>query len=335
MTDSLTPRASVVMPTKNGEQYLEEVMQALFSQETPWPYEVVVIDSGSTDGTLEILSRYPVKLLQIPPLEFNHGETRNRAIAASRGAFIALITQDATPASPRWLANLVEACEGEGVAGVFGPHLVRADCDPIEARNLAQHFRNFGEGRTRYQVQGPEDYQARQGHYDFFSNCNACIRRAVWEVIPFQRTSMAEDQLWCQAVLAAGHAKVYAPDAPVWHSHAYTPWVFFKRSFDEFRSYKRLGNPGGYERLSQIFPGVFYEIAADLRYIRSLDSLTPAEKRHWRWRYPVTNLSRKLGSYLGTNHARLPEAVQDFLSLQEANRKRGSQKPAATTLERA
>jgi rhamnosyltransferase len=316
-------KASVVIPTKNGEEYLDEVMQAIFAQVAPWDYEVVVIDSGSTDRTLEILGRYPVRLLQIPPLEFNHGETRNRAIAEAKGAYIALLTQDATPASKHWLANMVAACEEEGVAGVFGPHLTRDDCDPIESRNLAVHFRNFGEGRTRYQVLDEADYKARQGHYDFFSNCNSCLKRAVWEQIPFRRTPMAEDQMWAQDVLKAGYAKIYEPDAPVLHSHFYTPWIFLKRSFDEFRSYKQLGNPGGYESLRQIFPGIFKEIALDLRYIWREAEIPTARKLFWTHRYPVTNLARKLGGYLGTNHARLPEGVQTFLSLQEANRRRG------------
>ncbi len=318
-------KASVVIPTKNGEEYLEEVLKALFAQEAPFDFEVLVVDSGSTDRTLAILAGYPVELLHIPPLEFNHGETRNFAIRQAKGEFIALLTQDATPATPQWLAHMVAACAEEGVAGVFGPHLTRADCDPIEARNLARHFANFGAGRTRYQILDEEDYRVRQGHYDFFSNCNSCLKRAVWEQIPFRRTPMAEDQMWAQDVLRAGFAKTYEPAASVYHSHFYTPWIFLKRSFDEFRSYKQLGNPGGYERLDQIFPAVFKEIAQDLRYIRHLPDVARDEKLQWAWRYPVTNLSRKLGAYLGTNHARLPQAAQDFLSLQEANRRRGAQ----------
>ena len=78
-------KASVVIPTKNGEEYLDEVLAAVFGQQAPFDFEVVIVDSGSTDRTLEIIGRYPaVKLHRIPPLEFNHGETRNFAIRQAR-----------------------------------------------------------------------------------------------------------------------------------------------------------------------------------------------------------------------------------------------------------
>jgi rhamnosyltransferase len=326
-------KASVVIPTKNGEQYLEEVLKAVFSQQVTFEFEVVVIDSGSTDRTLSILRQFPLRLLQIPPLDFNHGETRNQAIAHAQGEFIALITQDATPADPRWLANLVGAFAEEDVAGVFGPHLTRGDCDPIETRNLIQHFRNFGLERTHVRIDDEADYHARQGWYDFFSNCNSCLRRSVWERIPFRRTSMAEDQMWAQDVLKAGYVKVYEPSAAVYHSHAYSPWIHLKRSFDEFRSYRILENPGGYHRLRQIFPGVFREIAHDLRYIRRESGLPLHQKLHWYWNYPLINVGRKMGGYLGTNYRRLPQAVQDFLSLQEANRRRGAKRQVLQAME--
>lgn len=317
-------KASVVLPTKNGEEYLEEVLRAIFSQQVDFEFEVVVIDSGSSDRTREILSRHPVTLLEISPLEFNHGETRNKAIRHARGEFIALLTQDATPANPHWLQNLVDAFDDPQVAGVFGPHLTRRDCDPIEARNLVQHFLNFGTGRTRYQIVSQEEYLSKQGLYDFFSNCNSCLRRSVWERIPFRTTNMSEDQMWAQDILKAGYIKVYEPGAAVYHSHTYTPWVFMKRAFDEYRSYKILENPGGYERLGQIFPGVFKEIARDLRYILRQRSMPFGERLFWLWQYPQTNLARKIGGYFGTNYKRLPQGVQDFLSLQEANRRRGA-----------
>lgn len=321
-------KASVVIPTKNGEAYLEEVLTAVFAQETDFSFEVVVVDSGSTDRTLEILARFPVRLLRIPPQEFNHGETRNRAIRETDGDFVALLTQDATPAGSSWLACLVAAFEDPRVAGVFGPHHTRPDCDPIETRNLVAHFRGFGETRTRYEIRDQADYRAHQGVYDFFSNCNSCLSRTVWEQIPFRRTEMSEDQMWAQDVLQAGYVKVFEPAAAVYHSHTYTPWGFFMRAFDEYRSYEILGNPGGFASLRQIFPHVFKEIAREVRYIWRMDDLELSRKVYWTWQFPWINLARKVGGYCGTNHRRWPAWLQQAFSMQAANRRRGSRRSA-------
>lgn len=72
-----SPVVSIILLVKNGDRYLAEILDAVFSQESDHKIEVVVIDSGSMDDSLDILSNYIVQLVQIPPEEFNHGETRN------------------------------------------------------------------------------------------------------------------------------------------------------------------------------------------------------------------------------------------------------------------
>lgn len=99
---------SVVIPVKNGAEYIDEVLQSVFSQTCNFDYEVIVIDSGSTDRSLEILKEYDVKLIQIKPEKFNHGLTRNFGVENSQGKFIAFLTQDATPVNDRWLQNIVD-----------------------------------------------------------------------------------------------------------------------------------------------------------------------------------------------------------------------------------
>ena len=93
------PVATVVIPTFNGQRYLEEVLSSLFQQKTDFPYEVVIIDSGSTDASLDIINSFPVILHQIPNSEFNHGETRNLGAQLAKGQFVAYLTHDATPAN--------------------------------------------------------------------------------------------------------------------------------------------------------------------------------------------------------------------------------------------
>src|SRR3954454_22252000 len=117
---------TVAIPVLEGARYLEEVLAAVRAQELPdgaAELEILVIDSGSTDGSLSIAERYGARLHQIPKTEFSHGGTRNLAMRLATGDHVAFITQDATPAHERWLASLLAGFdEADDVALVFGPH---------------------------------------------------------------------------------------------------------------------------------------------------------------------------------------------------------------------
>ena len=97
-------RLSVVLPTKNGTATLPALLDALDEQRTTFPLEVVAIDSGSRDGTRDLLALRVDRLIEIAPSEFDHGTTRNLGIEASRGELVVLLVQDAIPASADWLA---------------------------------------------------------------------------------------------------------------------------------------------------------------------------------------------------------------------------------------
>ena len=98
--------ASIVIPTKNGGQRLASVLKAIFSQNTRYEYEVICIDSGSTDATLDVIRSFPsCRLVQIAPEDFGHGRTRNLGASLSSGEFVIFVTQDALPASDRWLES--------------------------------------------------------------------------------------------------------------------------------------------------------------------------------------------------------------------------------------
>ncbi|MCK4667799.1 glycosyltransferase family 2 protein, partial [Candidatus Dependentiae bacterium] len=83
---------SIIIPTKNGEKYLDRVLNMLFSQETAFDFEVIIIDSGSKDKTLKIIKKYPAQLIKIRPREFGHGKTRNYGVGISKGKFLVFLT---------------------------------------------------------------------------------------------------------------------------------------------------------------------------------------------------------------------------------------------------
>ena len=99
--------ASVVILTYNGEQHIDEILASLTTQRFDGTYEILVIDSGSTDSTLDLIAKYPsVRLVQIPNSEFGHGKTRNLGAHLAKGRIVAYLTHDATPASNRWLHEI-------------------------------------------------------------------------------------------------------------------------------------------------------------------------------------------------------------------------------------
>ena len=100
------PETSIVVPTKNAGSLFREVLDAVFAQ--AGDFDVLVIDSGSTDGTTDLVEEYPAKLLEIPPKTFDHGGTRNLGAERTDGEFVVFLTQDATPMDG-WIIHRMSA----------------------------------------------------------------------------------------------------------------------------------------------------------------------------------------------------------------------------------
>ena len=181
------PRVSVVIPVKDGERYLAELLDALARER---PDQVLVIDSGSRDRSLEIVRAAGVELLEIDPAEFSHGPTRNLGAEHTTGELICFLTQDATPC-PGWLAAYCEAFAlEERVGAAYGPHLPRADTSPMIARELTEFFATFEASTEAREEAGgkaiPGPVVQRRGGPTFLSNVNACYARACWQELRFR-----------------------------------------------------------------------------------------------------------------------------------------------------
>lgn len=239
------PIASVVIPAKNAASIIGDVLDAVTTQKAPWPYEVILIDSGSRDGTLDVVARYPqVRVIQIPPAEFGHGRTRNLGVASAHGDFVAFLTHDAIPADDQWLVSLVAPMlDSHEVAGVFGRHLAHKGATPCVVRDLELHFEGLRQAGARLRLDDADRYLRDPGYRQllhFYSDNNSCMRRSVWEKIPYPDVHYAEDQLWAQKIIEQGHVKAYAHDAVVRHSHDYGVVETFRRSFDESSALRTL-----------------------------------------------------------------------------------------------
>lgn len=228
------PYASVIIPTRNGMPLVEHCLRSVLAQEAPWPVEVIVIDSGSTDGTWELVESLPVERIRIAPETFNHGDTRNLGASGARGQFLVFTVQDAVPAGSRWLVSLVAACEPTGVAGSFSRQIVRPESSPIT------HFLCMGTipgGQERDRKTLPPGWRLSDLHPEdrfrlaTFQNVSSCIRRSVWIDHPFARLPYGEDIEWGKRAIEAGYSIVYEATSAVHHSHDRSALYTLKRAY--------------------------------------------------------------------------------------------------------
>jgi glycosyltransferase involved in cell wall biosynthesis/GT2 family glycosyltransferase len=295
---------SVVIPVKDGERYLGELLDALAREGAD---EVLVIDSGSRDRSCEIARAAGVELLEIGPHEFGHGRTRNLGAQRTRGELICFLTQDATPCAG-WLdAYRAAFALDERVGAAYGPHLPRPSTSPMIARELAEHFAAFApDGAPVVQ---------RAGETAFLSNVNACYRRACWEQIRFRDVPYAEDQAFGADMLAAGWTKVYHPGAAVLHAHDYGALEFMRRYFDEYRGLRATnGHVEAFGPLRAVRT-VRAEVARDLRWMRA-EGLPAGARARWATRATVHHGGRRVFSALGSRAERVPAPLRRRLSLE-------------------
>ena len=288
-------KVSVVIPTLNAGPVFNDVLEAVAGQRTPWPFEILVIDSGSTDSTLETVKRFPnVRLHEIDKKDFNHGATRNLGAELTSGEFIAYLTHDAMPVNDRWLYNMVTSIERfPAAAGAFGKHYAWPDASPFTKRDMKQHFELFGTlplalsketNKTRWEKQ--EDSWMQVLH--FYSDNNSCFRRSVWEKIPYREVAFGEDQLWAWDIINAGYEKVYAPQAIVYHSHDYDEAETYERSRIESAFFKHFFD---------------YELMKDEEMLdRTINALNAADAR---WAYDHDVSAEETETRQKLNEARL------------------------------
>lgn len=284
--------------------------------------ELLVCDSGSTDGSVGLARGHGAEVIEIEPEAFSHGATRNLLMERAQGEHVAFLTQDALPADERWLSRLLEGFElADDVTLVFGPYVPRPDASPFVARELVQWFRSFSPDRQpRIDRLSAEDRElpsrALLGPRGFFTDANGCVSKAAWRSVPFRPVSYAEDHLLAHDMLRAGFAKVYLPDAAVIHSHEYSGWDWLRRSFDESRAMNEVygfSEPGELRRAALAVWGL---VGADWRWARSRPAGDRVPSAALIGSSFEHHLLRAAGTMLGTRARRLPDPVVRRLSLE-------------------
>ncbi len=239
---------SIIIRACNEEKHIAHLLEGL-GQQSLKDQEIVLVDSGSTDRTLEIASRYPVKLVQIQPEEFTFGYSLNHGINQSTGDLIVIASAHVYPVYPDWLERLVAPFADPQVALTYGKQRGNA-LNKFSEQQLFRHWY--------------ADHSQHHQPYPFCNNANAAIRRSLWEAQRYDETLPGlEDLEWAHRVMAQGYAISYVAEAEVIHVHEETPSGVYNRYRREAMAFKRLFPQEGYH-LGDLIHNLTTNIASDL-----------------------------------------------------------------------
>lgn len=197
-------KCSLVIRCYNEEQHIGRLLSGIM-QQTLTDREIIIVDSGSTDATVSIASRYPVKIVSIRPEDFSFGRALNLGCRAATGDIIVIASAHVYPLYKDWLENLLYPFQRPEVALVYGRQRGNEITKYSEHQVFAKWF--------------PETPDPSQIH-PFCNNANAAIRRQVWEKLPYDETLTGlEDLDWAKRAQRLGYQIAYQPEAEIVHVH--------------------------------------------------------------------------------------------------------------------
>lgn len=211
------PDISIIIRTLNEERYLPELLTSIESQQSTFSHEVVLIDSGSTDKTLEIAGQFDCRILHITREEFSFGRSLNRACQESDGKYLVLISGHCIPQNSRWMAKLVEPLAEDSADYVYGRQIGGAKTYWSEAQIFDKYF--------------PSKSQIPQDGF-YCNNANSAIRRKTWERLQFdEKLTGLEDMELAKRLMEQGGDIGYVAEACVYHLHN-EQWSQIKNRFE-------------------------------------------------------------------------------------------------------
>jgi len=216
---------SIIIRAYNEEQHLPRLLEGI-AQQTIKDVEVILVDSGSTDGTVTIAESFGARIVRIPSAEFTFGRSLNFGLRKATREFVVIASAHVYPVYPDWLETLLRPFEDEKIALTYG-------------KQRGPVFAKYSE-RQIFQRWYPDVSQAKQATV-FCNNANAAIRKSLWEENPYDETLTGlEDLAWAKWANEKGYAIAYAAEAEIIHVHNETPQGVFNRYRREAMALRRI-----------------------------------------------------------------------------------------------
>jgi rhamnosyltransferase len=285
------PKVSIILRSFNEGWALRDTLPALRAQALR-DWELIVIDSGSTDGSVELIRTFkPAHFVQIQPHEYNPARVMNHGMRLARSNGCIFLNADATPQGRDWLAPLQQALQDADVAACFGRQIPRPDCQAVYAHDYERCF-------------GPERESTYWDH--FFSMVSSGVRKDIWALRGFnERMQYSEDDEYTRWARARGYRIVYVPDSVVMHSHNYTPAQARKRSFGEGRALAAVwpGRRSDFNWPRTVLLGWLNDARRDLAYcIRTRRVCEWPHALHIRWQQRTGRLAGFRAGWIDYRH---------------------------------
>jgi len=227
ITYTKAPQCSIIIRCYNEEEHIGRLLSGIM-QQTVKNVEIIIVDSGSTDATLSIASRYPTKVVYIDPKEFSFGRALNFGIRVATGKYIIIASAHVYPVYNDWIERLLAPFDDPGIALVYG-------------KQRGNEITKFSEHQI-FSKLFPDQSNFKNDH-PFCNNANAAIRRDLWEQMPYNEDLTGlEDLDWAKQVIDKGYYISYAADAEIIHVHNETFLKIFTRYRREAIALKRI-NP--------------------------------------------------------------------------------------------
>jgi rhamnosyltransferase len=250
-------RFTVIVLTKDGGLLFTHLARHLAWQRERYGIDVLIVDSGSTDGTARCARSHGFTVHTIDPREYGHGRTRNLAARMAAGDVVCFLTQDVLPCTPDWPAVFAEHFATDPkLAGVYGRQV------PRSAATAEMHFvsANYPAEPRRYDPI-PGGHLPALGRV-LFSDAFGAVRRSVVLDVPYvDDIPVSEDQVWGNAVTRAGWAIRYEPRAEALHGHRYTLRGLYRRTY----LIAQAGEPFGLLARSTFWAGLAH-LAREVAY---------------------------------------------------------------------
>lgn len=219
------PDCSLIIRAYNEENHIGRLLSGILEQ-TIRNVQIILVDSGSTDGTLEIASRYPVEIVHIQPHDFSFGRSLNLGISRSAADLVVMASAHVYPVYPDWLELLLKPFSDPKVALTYGK----------QRGGLTSKYSEYQIFRRWF----PDHAVERQLH-PFCNNANSAIRRQIWEQSPYDELlSGLEDLAWARWAQMQGYAISYVADAEVIHVHDETWRGIYNRYRRESMAFKQI-----------------------------------------------------------------------------------------------